>query len=126
MEHIRQIGCRQLQIASEQFQIGHDASWQELWRSDVLVEQCVKPTEQIAIALFTCDELPLIEPRTVVEQQLYVAREDGGRMAVDLVMKFGFNVFKTASHRRCLSLRQVEGFLLAIGEERIVVDVGAK
>ena len=69
------------------------------------------------------DKLPLIVTCAVVEHQFDVAGEDGTRVRIDRMVQLGFDMLEAAAYCRRFPLREVQRFLLAVGEEGIVADM---
>ena len=87
---------------------------------EVDVELVLKAREHVVVGFAAGDELPVVEPHAIVEQQLYVAAYQRFAVLVDGTSEFHLNLVEAVGEYLFLVVRQVQRLARGVVEKRIL------
>ena len=93
---------------------------------EVGVEQSLKLAQDVSVYGGAGGELAFVEAHAVVQQQLYVSREEAFAQPVGGAGHFPFYLPYAVQEDAFLFLRKVQGFVRLVGEERVRLDFRAQ
>ena len=70
-------------------------------------QYAIQTGQQKLVFVFTGNELAFVEPRTIIQQKLDVARKDGTGMCINRMVQFFFYMLQQTSHCGSLSPGEV-------------------
>ena len=90
---------------------------------EIVAQQAFESGQHVAVDVVARDELPFVEPRAVIQQQLDVRDDQRAAVFVDRVFQFRLDVQQAVQHDLAFLLREVQGFVHLVGEKRVARDV---
>lgn len=121
-EQVAEIGLAEVQRGGTFGSRGETPALQTS-RSDIVVQPPLQTGQQFLVLVLAGDELTFVETGAIIQQQLDEARNENTAVRVNGMMKLLADIVEIAQHALRLALRQVEGFLLAVAEEGVVIDM---
>lgn len=85
-------------------------------RLEIAVKQRFKPRHHVTVGILTGDELTIIEPHAVVQQQFDLIGDKRLAMLVNRMLKFSLELSHALRDGGAFLLRQVQSLIGIIGE----------